>query len=133
MDLDLEIRGVIEKYPTSTIRYAGEGDLLFVVFNNLIGNAVKHGGPGIEIAVRVEEQDDEVLVRVEDTGPGVPDDEKEAIFRRYEKRKRGVGQGLGLYLVQILVERYGGRVWAEDRVDGQPGDGAAFVVTFVRM
>ena len=42
---------------------------------------------------------------VEDIGPGVPDEEKQAIFHRYEQQKRGVGEGLGLYLVQIQVER----------------------------
>ncbi|KDE56045.1 hypothetical protein EI28_02100 [Methanoculleus sp. MH98A] len=70
-----------------------------------------------------------MLVTVEDTGRGVPDEDKEAIFHRYEQRKRGVGEGLGLYLVQILIERYGGRVWADDRVPGRPGKGAAFRFT----
>jgi len=134
-DLDRVIRGAIEVFPTSAIRYTGTGhqvradDLLPVVFNNLIGNATKHGGPGVEIAVRVEELNGEVQVSVEDNGPGVPDEDKEAIFHRYEQHKRGVGEGLGLYLVQILVERYGGRVWAEDRVPGRPGEGAAFRFT----
>ncbi|MFY9194905.1 MAG: ATP-binding protein [Methanoculleus sp.] len=48
-------------------------------------------------------------------------------------KKRGVGEGLGLYLVQILVERYGGRIWMEDRVPGRGGEGAAFVFTLERM
>jgi signal transduction histidine kinase len=135
MDIDAAVRGVIEDYPTSAVRYNGAryrvraDGLLPVIFNNLIGNAVKHGGPDVEITVRVEEQNGEVLVTVEDTGPGVPDDEKNEIFHRYEKKKRGVGEGLGLYLVQILVERYGGRVWVEDRVPGRPGEGAAFRFT----
>jgi len=38
----------------------------------------------------------------------------------------GVGEGLGLYLVQILIERYGGRIWVEDRVPGRSEEGAAF-------
>jgi len=74
-----------------------------------------------------------VLVRIEDTGPGVPDDAKYEIFHQYEMKKRGVGEGLGLYLVQILVERYGGRIWMEDRVPGRGGEGAAFVFTLERM
>jgi len=60
--------------------------------------------------------------------PGV-DDRKEAIFHRCEQQKRGVGEGLGLYLAQILVERYGGRVRDEDRVPGRPEEGAAFRFT----
>ncbi len=62
-------------------------------------------------------------------GPGVPDTDKDAIFHLYEQKKRGVGEGLGLYLVQILVERYGGRAWADDRVRGRPEEGAAFRFT----
>ncbi|MDD5419585.1 MAG: ATP-binding protein, partial [Methanomicrobiaceae archaeon] len=96
---------------------------------NLIGNAAKHGGPDVKIAIRVEERDGFVRVSVEDTGPGLPDDEKHAIFHRYEQKKRGVGEGLGLYLVQILVERYGGEIWVEDRVPGCPSEGAAFLFT----
>jgi PAS domain S-box-containing protein len=132
MDLDAAVRGVIEDFPTGIVRYSGAhhmvraDDLLSVIFDNLIGNAVKHGGPGVEITVRTEDTDGCVLVSVEDTGPGVPDEEKDAIFHRYEKKKRGVGEGLGLYLVQILVERYGGKVWVEDRVAGRPEEGAAF-------
>jgi signal transduction histidine kinase len=134
-DLDRAIQGAIENFPTSAVHYNGTchqvraNDLLSVVFNNLISNAIKHGGPDVEVAVRVEELNGEVQISVEDTGPGVPDEEKEAIFHRYEQHKRGVGEGLGLYLVQILVERYGGRVWAEDRVPGRPGEGAAFRFT----
>ncbi|MCK9306271.1 MAG: PAS domain S-box protein [Methanoculleus sp.] len=134
-DLNQAIRGAIEGFPTSAIHYTGAyhqvpaDDLLGVVFNNLIGNAIKHGGPDVRVAVRVEEYDDEVRISVEDTGPGVPDEDKKAIFHRYEQQKRGVGEGLGLYLVQILVERYGGRVWVEDRVPGHPGEGAVFRFT----
>ncbi len=134
-DLDGVIRGAIEGFPAGTVRYGGTchqvraDDHLPVVFDNLIGNAMKHGGPDIDVAIRVEAVDGEVQISIEDTGPGVPDGEKEAIFHRYEQQKRGVGEGLGLYLVQILVERYGGRIWVEDRVPGRPGVGAAFRFT----
>ncbi len=64
--------------------------LLPTVFTNLIGNAVKFGGPDVEITVRVEERDGEVLVSVEDTGPGVPDEVKAKLFHRFE---RGMARG----------------------------------------
>ena len=138
-DLDAVIREASGNIAVGSFHYRGThnrvwaDDLLSVIFNNLIGNAVKHGGPGVEVTVRVEETDDMVLVSVEDTGPGVPDEAKEAIFHRYEQQKRGVGEGLGLYLVQILVEHYGGRVWVEDRVPGHPGEGAAFRFTLKKV
>jgi len=134
-DLDAVIQEEVGHYPDSSIRYEStpyrvQADaLLPEIFANLIGNAVKHGGPGVAITIRIEEKDGLVRVSVEDTGPGIPDDQKEAIFHRYEQQKRGVGEGLGLYLVQILVERYGGRVWVEDRVPGHPEQGAAFRFT----
>ncbi|MCM2466906.1 sensor histidine kinase [Methanoculleus oceani] len=134
-ELDAVIREEIGHYPNSSIRYEGApylvqaDDLLPEVFGNLIGNAVKHGGPDVAITVRTEEENGFVQVTVEDTGPGVPDADKQAIFHIYEQKKRGVGEGLGLYLVQILVERYGGRVWVEDRVSGRPEEGAAFRFT----
>jgi len=135
VDLDAVILGVIENFPGRTIHYDGTqyrvlaGDLLGVVLTNLIGNAVRFGGPEVVVAVRVAEKDGSVMVTVEDTGPGVPDDEKYAIFHRYEQQKRGVGEGLGLYFVQILVERYGGKVRVEDRVPGRSEEGAVFRFT----
>ncbi len=135
IDLDETIRGAIKNFHGDAIHYDGvyhqvrADDLLPVVFNNLIGNAIKHSGPDVEVAIRVEEANGRVRISVEDTGPGVLDEEKEDIFHRYEQHKRGVGEGLGLYLVRILLESYGGEVWVEDRVPGSPGEGAVFRFT----
>ncbi|WP_052959029.1 PAS domain-containing protein [Methanoculleus sediminis] len=133
-DLDAVIRAEIDHFPDIRLSYEGvprqalADDLLPEVFTNLIGNAVKHGGPGVTVTVRVEAAEGGfVRVTVADTGRGVPGDQKEEIFHRYEKKQRGVGEGLGLYLVQILIDRYGGRIWVEDRVPGHPAAGAAFV------
>ncbi|MFA6671894.1 MAG: sensor histidine kinase [Methanoculleus sp.] len=135
VDLDTIIRDEIGRYPDGSINYAGASslvlgdELLPEVFSNLIGNAIKHGGPDVAIAIRTEDAGGFVWVTVADTGPGVLDADKEAIFHRYEKKQRGVGEGLGLYLARILVERYGGRIWAADRVPGRPECGAAFQFT----
>ena len=132
-DLDAVIRAEVAHFPDIPIRYEGvprqvlADDLLCEVFTNLIGNAVKHGGPGVAVTIRVGgEEKDFLRVTVADTGRGVPDDRKEEIFHRYERKQRGVGEGLGLYLVRILIDRYGGRIWVEDRIPGYPGEGAAF-------
>ncbi|MDN7024235.1 PAS domain S-box protein [Methanoculleus sp. FWC-SCC1] len=104
--------------------------LLPEVFANLIGNAVKYGGPDVRVTVRAREQNGEVLISVEDTGPGVPDEVKGKLFTRFERgMAKGKGQGLGLFIVRTLVERYGGRVWVDDRVRGRPEAGAAFRFT----
>jgi signal transduction histidine kinase len=106
-------------------------DLLSEVFANLIRNAVEFGGQEVRIAIRVEDYDGEsVLVSVEDTGPGIPDPIKESIFHRFERGwVGGCGDGLGLFVVRTLVERYGGTIRVEDRVEGRPDLGAAFRFT----
>ncbi|MDV4342703.1 PAS domain S-box protein [Methanoculleus sp. YWC-01] len=136
VNLDAVIKNEIGRFPEASIDYLDPqievlaDGLLPTVFINLIGNAVKFGGPDVKIAVRVEEHGEEILVSVEDTGPGVPDEVKVKLFHRFERGMgRGNGEGLGLFIVRTLVERYGGKVRVEDRVPGRPGEGAAFRFT----
>jgi len=136
VNLDAVIRNEIESFPGASIRYPGAhvevlaDGLLPTVFNNLISNAVKYGGADVVITIRVEEQNGDVLVSVEDTGPGVSDEVKEKIFRRFDRGMAGgKGEGLGLFIVRTLVDRYGGTIRVEDRVPGRPGEGAAFRFT----
>ncbi|WP_292518665.1 PAS domain S-box protein [Methanoculleus sp.] len=140
VNLNAVIREEIATFPDVAIRYIDPeisvlaDGLLPTVFANLIGNAVKHGGPQVEITVRVEECDGEVLVSVEDTGPGIPDEVKRKLFTRFERgMARGRGQGLGLFIVRTLVERYGGHIRVEDRIEGMPEEGAAFRFTLRKV
>ncbi|MDV4341945.1 PAS domain S-box protein [Methanoculleus sp. YWC-01] len=136
VDLDRVIRDESGIFSGSRIRYEGTNlvvmadPLLPEVFTNLIGNAVKFGGSEVEVTVRVEENDGEIVVSVEDTGPGVPDRMKDTIFMRFgQNRNRKSGQGLGLYITRMLITRYGGRIRVDDRVPGRPECGAAFRFT----
>jgi len=136
VSLDTVIREEVANFPAARVRYDGPpvsvcaDGLLSMIFTNLIGNAAKFGGPNVEIAIVVEEQDGGVLVTVADTGPGIPDEVKRVLFQRFERGLgQGKGEGLGLYIVRSLVERYGGRVRVEDRVPGHPEEGAAFRFT----
>jgi signal transduction histidine kinase len=108
-------------------------ELLYDVFLNLVSNAVKHTGSGTEISIsldRIEEEGDAYYrVVVEDEGPGIPDEVKAVIFERMTRgNTNAYGLGLGLYLVKSLVDSYGGKVWVEDRIRGDPAKGARFVV-----
>ena len=108
-------------------------ELLRDVFANLVSNAVNHTGKGTTIGIVLETTTENggrfCRVCVEDDGPGIPDDLKDKIFNRKLKGStRARGMGLGLYLVRSLVESFGGRVWVEDRVKGDHGQGARFVV-----
>jgi PAS domain S-box-containing protein len=108
-------------------------ELLHDVFANLVGNAIKHTGNRTDINVGLDVVNDNgtryCRVVVEDDGPGIPDGFKTVIFNRtLTGTHKGRGMGLGLYLVKSLVDSYGGRVWVEDRIDGDHMKGARFVV-----
>lgn len=107
-------------------------DLLRDVFSNLVGNAIKHSsGPltvNIDMACNGEKGMRFCKVAVEDNGPGIPDALKALIFDRSQTAKKLRGKGLGLYIVNTLVNDFHGKVWVEDRVPGDHTKGARFVV-----
>jgi len=106
-------------------------DMLDSVFRNLLKNAVQHNDSDVpEVEVAVSECEETIVVRVADNGPGVPDDQKETVFGKGEKGLDSGGTGIGLYLVQRLVENCDGRIWIEDGPvdDGSDLDGAVFAV-----
>ncbi len=110
---------------------AGDPVAVELVFRNLIGNAVRHGGSGKWIGVAAEPAADGVEVRVSDHGPGIPETERGRIFEPFyrgeETRSRRIqGTGLGLSLVKSTVEQYRGTVEVRD----SPGGGAQFIVHF---
>ena len=131
-NLDEIIREEILHYPGADISYQPTGftiladDLIPVIFRNLISNAIKFGEQKAKVEISATAPGkDEVEVAVADTGPGIPDDLKGVIFARFQRgRGKKSGKGLGLYITRIIVERYGGRIWAEDRVPGHPEQGA---------
>ncbi|MEP7114985.1 MAG: HAMP domain-containing sensor histidine kinase [Ilumatobacteraceae bacterium] len=114
----------------------GDRRRLARVVANLIDNARVHGGGAPEINVTEAEGEGEPLAHVwiivEDHGPGVPPEERSLVFERFARgavagrRSSSDGAGLGLSLVEEHVRMHGGRVWVEDRADGEPG--ARFVL-----
>ena len=100
---------------------------------NLIGNAIKFSPPQTTIEVESVVDGDLVQFRVSDQGRGIPADKLSSIFNRFEQvdssdaREKG-GTGLGLAISRSIVERHGGRIWAENRADG----GATFRFTLPR-
>nr|WP_281412428.1 PAS domain-containing protein [Methanocalculus chunghsingensis] len=134
--LDPVIRREIRHREGVPIEYEGTDvvvladDLISEIFTNLIGNAIRHGGPGTTISITVSENGDEVVISVADTGSGIPDDLKARVLDRHRKGKsRTSGSGLGLFIVHKLVQRYGGSILIADRVAGHPGEGALFIIT----
>jgi signal transduction histidine kinase len=112
--------------------YVMANQLLKDVFLNIVGNAVKHSSGSVSVDILVSKATkggkDYCLVAVEDNGPGIPDGRKASIFSRAERAAKAMGGGLGLYIVKSLVEGFDGRVWVEDRVDGDHSKGCRFIV-----
>jgi signal transduction histidine kinase len=100
------------------------------VLFNLLGNALKFTPPGGEVSVSVEQDQGEAVVRVRDTGEGLPADGVRKLFQPFSqlhgKDPAKPGTGLGLFISKGIVEAHGGRIWCES--DG-PGRGATFAFT----
>jgi len=78
------------------------------------------------VTVTVERTESSLEIRIADNGPGVPDSQKEEIFGKGNNGLESEGTGVGLYLVDSLMDSYDGSVWVEDN----DPDGAVFVVQF---
>ena len=102
------------------------------VLENLLTNAAKFSQPGSPIRVQAYGLDhEEVLVRVEDEGVGIPPDDVERVFERFYRSKNGggaPGTGVGLAIVKEFTEAQNGRVWVESS-----GTGSKFNVALRRV
>lgn len=111
----------------ATVR--GDPDRLNQVFSNLVDNAIKYMGESarreIEIGMRNGNGAPPVFF-VKDTGPGIPAESQEIVFRLFRRLANGVpGEGLGLTMVRKIIEKHGGRIW----IESTPGEGTAFCFT----
>ena len=119
--------------PANRMVIHGDRRRLARVVANLIDNARNHGGGGATVSVGHDpDGSDHVRIAVEDHGPGVPPEERTLVFERFARgalagrRATREGAGLGLALVDEHVRMHGGRVWVDDRADGEAG--ARFVI-----
>jgi len=104
---------------------AGSPDELHRMALNLMENAIRHTPPGTHVRATVVVRDGEVVLTVQDDGPGVPAAQREEVFERFVRGAgdRGSSSGLGLSIVRAVAESHGGSVVLED---ADPG--ARFVV-----
>ncbi|WP_417719479.1 sensor N-terminal transmembrane domain-containing protein [Salipiger sp.] len=108
----------ITDLPGKPIRISGLEPRLAQVFVNLITNAVSFCEDGDAIRVWARRRDNRVLVVVEDTGPGIPEEALTKIFKRFYSHRPendfGNNSGLGLAISKQIVEAHGGVIWAEN-------------------
>jgi PAS domain S-box-containing protein len=138
------IRGQLIGRPELTLHVAHEPNLpvivcdkdrLMQVMINLLSNAIKFTEKGSISVQTSSAPGDAIDVRISDTGPGVPDDEKENVFERFHQLRQGVsrnkrlkGTGLGLAICKQIIEHYGGKIWVESTL----GQGSTFIFRIPR-
>lgn len=119
MEADAEI--VVDSLPT----VHADADQLGQLFQNLLKNAIEHGGEGTTIEITAEEIDGGHQFAVSDDGPGIPTDKQADIFGLFDKGRDSDGTGIGLAVCERIVNRHNGDIW----VESEPGNGTMFYFT----
>ena len=114
-------------------RIHGDAMRLQQAFANLLDNAIKYGGEETTIDIEVSSSATAGIVRITDHGEGIPAEERDRIFRRFYRIDKSrsqeiAGSGLGLAITKHLILQHRGNI----EVEGEPGNGASFVVTLPR-
>ena len=117
-------------FPAHFPTVSADVERIVQVLRNLLENAVKYSPQGGLIVVRGEVQEDEIVVSVADQGLGIAPEHLNRLFEKFFRVRspsgaRVVGSGLGLPIARAIVERHGGRIWAQS----QPGQGSTFSFT----
>ena len=107
-----------------------DADHILQVLTNLISNAIKFSPTHTTVSIKATKRDHDILIHVQDQGRGIPDDKVETIFERFQQvdasdsRLLG-GTGLGLAICKNIVQRHGGKIWAESTLE----EGSTFCFT----
>jgi two-component system phosphate regulon sensor histidine kinase PhoR len=114
--------------PTDVLLMQGNPIRLRQMLDNLIGNAIKYTPEDGNINIEAEVKGEQVILRISDTGPGIPPADQPHIFEKFYRASnvpKGVGgSGLGLAIVKSIVDNHQGRIWVESMV----GQGTTFTL-----
>jgi PAS domain S-box-containing protein len=126
-------KGFTVQIPDDLPEVRADPDRVEEALINLLDNAARYSPKGEDIIVEGREEGSMVVISVTDRGPGVPKEDQERIFEKYESAdKRRDSSGLGLYISKRIVEAHGGQLWLESPVKGQDA-GARFAFTLPVM
>ncbi|MCA9942948.1 MAG: PAS domain-containing protein [Anaerolineales bacterium] len=108
----------------------GDGSLIRQALTNLVGNGIKYAPNSGPMWLRAEQKNEELVISVQDSGPGIPKQDQLRLFEKfYRVKQRGTekvkGSGLGLAIVRSIAERHGGRAWCYS----QQGEGCTFSIS----
>jgi PAS domain S-box-containing protein len=114
--------------PTSLPQMRGNPIRLRQMLDNLLGNALKYTPEGGDISIQLESQEEQIIMRISDSGPGIPPADQPHIFEKFYRASnvpKGVGgSGLGLAIVKSIVDNHHGRIWVESLL----GQGTTFTI-----
>ncbi|WP_422394192.1 sensor histidine kinase [Nostoc flagelliforme] len=113
-----------------SIQVLADCDRIVQTLTNLLSNAIKFSSAGSAVWLGAQQQGNEVLLTVKDTGRGIPTEKLESIFERFQQvdssdSRNHDGTGLGLAICKSIMQQHGGRIWAESTL----GEGSTFYVT----
>jgi two-component system sensor histidine kinase GlrK len=119
---------IIKNVPPDLPQIKMDGEKIIQALRNLIGNAVKFTPEGGHIIISAQTTEKGLRISVADTGPGIPKEDIEAIFDKFQQvaitsYNKIKGTGLGLAIVKHIVNAHGGKVW----VESETGTGSGFV------
>ncbi|MGA9532615.1 MAG: ATP-binding protein [Anaerolineales bacterium] len=107
---------------------SGDPIRLRQMIGNLLENGIKYTEPGGRVKIDAESEDDQVIIRVTDSGPGIPPADQPYLFDKFFRGSNAPdetpGTGLGLSIVKSIVDHHDGRIW----VDSKIGQGTTFTV-----
>jgi signal transduction histidine kinase len=144
IELTAIIYNILEKYliilktaniriifqPKRQFNIMGDGDRISQVFSNILDNAIKFSPNNSEIQINLEKEENSVLIKISDEGPGIQKEDQLRVFERFyqvdKSRKGGEGRGVGLGLAisNQIIHAHSGKIWVES--DGMKG--STFVV-----
>jgi signal transduction histidine kinase len=127
VSLDAKRVALREELPAEALTVLADRDRLTQVVINLLSNAIKFTPEGGAIAVRLAPSGSSARVEIEDSGAGIPREDLERIFDKFERihAEKVEGTGLGLPIARDIILLHGGEVWAESEV----GKGSRFIFT----